>query len=42
MRAVTISGIERAEKIQKGQFKTGRLGGCNATMSELWDASLAA
>jgi hypothetical protein len=25
--AVTISGIELAEKIKKGQFKTGRLGG---------------
>jgi transposase-like protein len=39
---VTISGIELAEKIKKGQFKTGKLGGCNATMSELWNAALAA
>ena len=39
---VTISGIEVAEKIKKGQFKTGKLGGCNATMSELWNAALAA
>ena len=31
---VTISGIELAEKIKKGQFKTGKLGGCNATMTE--------
>jgi hypothetical protein len=25
--AVTTSGIELAEKIKKGQFRTGRLGG---------------
>jgi hypothetical protein len=29
---VTISGIELAEKIKKGQFKTGKLGGAEATM----------
>jgi len=40
--AVTISGIELAEKIKKGQFKTGKLGGRRATMSELWSAALAA
>jgi hypothetical protein len=40
--AVTISGIELAEKIKKGQFKTGKLGGRKATMSELWNAALAA
>ena len=39
---VTIGGIELAEKIKKGQFKTGKLGGRRATMSELWDAALAA
>ena len=39
---VTISGIELAEEIKKGQFKTGKLGGCNATMSEQWNAALAA
>jgi len=39
---VTISGIELAEKIKKGQFKTGKLGGCHATMTELWNAALAA
>jgi transposase-like protein len=39
---VTISGIELAEKIKKGQFKTGKLGGCDATMTELWNAALAA
>ena len=38
---VTISGIELAEKIKKGQFKTGKLGGCDATMTELWNAALA-
>jgi hypothetical protein len=38
---VTISEIELAEKIRKGQFKTGKLGGCNATMTELWHATLA-
>ena len=40
--AVTISGIELAEKIKKGQFKIGKLGGRKATMSELWNAALAA
>jgi transposase-like protein len=39
---VTISGIELAEKIKKGQFKTGKLGGAEATMSGLWNAALAA
>jgi hypothetical protein len=39
---VTISGIELAEKIQKGQFKTRKLGGCNATITELWNAALTA
>ena len=39
---VTISGIELAEKIKKDQFKTGKLGGCDATMTELWNAALAA
>jgi transposase-like protein len=39
---VTISGIELAEKIKKGQYKTGKLGGRKAAMSELWNATLAA
>ena len=39
---VTISGIELAEKIKKGQFKTGKLVGRKATMLELWNAALAA
>jgi transposase-like protein len=32
---VTISGIKLAEKIKKGQFRTGKLGGRDATMREL-------
>jgi hypothetical protein len=40
--AVTISGIELAEKIKEGQYKTGKLGGRKVTMSELWNAALAA
>jgi transposase-like protein len=40
--AVTISGIELAEKIKKGQYKTGKLGGRKTTISELWNAALAA
>ena len=40
--AVVISGIELAEKIKKGQFKIGNLGGSNATMPEVWRAALAA
>ena len=37
-----ISGIELAEKIKKGQFKIGKLGGRTATMLEIWQAALAA
>ncbi len=40
--AVTIGGIELAQKIQKQQFKTDKLGGRSATMPELWSAVLAA
>ena len=40
--AVTISGIELVQKIQKHQFKTGKLGCRSATMPELWNAVLAA
>ena len=39
---VTISGIELAEKIRKGQFKTGKLGGLTRTVPEIWQAALAA
>jgi transposase-like protein len=40
--AVTISGIELAEQIKKGQVKTGKFGNRKSTMSELWNAALAA
>jgi hypothetical protein len=40
--AIAISGIELAEKIKKRQFKTGKLGIRIATLSELWNAALAA
>ena len=40
--AVTISGIELVQKIQKHQFKSGKLGGRSATVPELWNAVLAA
>jgi transposase-like protein len=40
--AVVIGGIELAEKIKKGQFKIGKLGGSKATMPEIWQAALAA
>jgi transposase-like protein len=40
--AVIISGIELAEQIKKGQFKTGKFGNRKSTMSELWNAALAA
>jgi len=40
--AVTIFGLELAEKIKKGQYKTGKLGGREAAMSESWNAAPAA
>ena len=40
--AVAIGGIELAEKIKKGQFKIGKLGGRTARMPEIWQAALAA
>jgi transposase-like protein len=40
--AVVIAGIELAERIKKGQFKTGKLGGRMARMQEIWQAALAA
>ena len=39
---VTISGIELADQIKKGQFETGKFGNRKSTMSELWKAALAA
>lgn len=38
--AVVTGGIELAEKIKKGQFKMGKLGGRKATMPEIWWAAL--
>ena len=40
--AVVISGIELAEKVKKGQYKIGKLGGPTATMPAIWQAALAA
>jgi putative transposase len=40
--AVVTGGIELAEKIKKGQFKIGKLGGRTATMPEIRQAALAA
>ena len=39
---IVISGIELAEKIKKGQFKMGKLGGRRATLPEIWRAALSA
>jgi hypothetical protein len=39
---VTISGIAMAKSIKKEQFKTGKLGGPRATMTELWNVAQAA
>ncbi len=39
---VVIGGIELAEKIKKGQFKRGKLGGRRAGVPEIWRAALAA
>jgi hypothetical protein len=39
---VVIGGIELAEKIKKRQFKINQLGGCRATMPEIWQAALGA
>jgi IS6 family transposase len=40
--AITISGIELADKIRKHQFKTGKLAGRPKTAPEIWAAILAA
>jgi transposase-like protein len=39
---IVISGIELAEKIKRGQFQLGKLGGRRATLPEIWRAALAA
>jgi transposase-like protein len=40
--AIVIGGIELAEKIKKGQFTVGKIGGRTARMPEIWQAALAA
>jgi transposase, IS6 family len=40
--AVTIRGIELAERIKKGQFKTCKLAGRSKTAPAIWAAVLAA
>jgi transposase-like protein len=40
--AITIGGIELAEKIRKHQFKTGKLAGRPRTAPDIWAAMLAA
>jgi transposase-like protein len=40
--AITITGIELAEKIRKHQFKSGKLAGRPKTVSGIWAAVLAA
>jgi transposase-like protein len=42
MADIVISGIELEEKIQKRQFKIGKLGGRGAIPKEIWQAALAA
>ena len=39
---IVIRGIELAEKIKKGQFKIGKLGGRRAMPQEIWQAAFAA
>ena len=40
--AIVISGIELAEKIKKGPFKIGKLGGSRVMRQEGWQAVLTA
>jgi transposase-like protein len=40
--AITISGIELAEKIRKQQFRTGSLPGRSVTTPDIWATVLAA
>lgn len=39
---VTISGIKLVRKLQKHEFRTGKLGDRLGTAPELWNAALAA
>jgi hypothetical protein len=34
--------VDKAGQIKKEQFKTGKLGGCDATMTKLWSVALVA
>jgi hypothetical protein len=40
--AITITGIELAEKIRKQQFKVGNLPGRHVSVPSIWAAGLAA
>jgi hypothetical protein len=37
-----LQTLHQSQKIKKGQFKLGKLGGRTATMPEIWQAALAA
>jgi transposase, IS6 family len=39
---VTLSGIELANKIKKGQFDTSEIAGPGAMILQVWEAALAA
>ena len=39
---VTLSGIELANKIKKGQFNTSEIAGPGAMILQIWEAALAA
>ena len=40
--AVVMVGVELAEKIKKGQFRIGKIGGPTASVPEIWQAAMAA
>ena len=40
--AVTLSGIELAQKIKKGQFNTASISQAGAVVPQVWEAVLAA
>ena len=40
--AVTLSGIELAQKIRKGQFNTSSISQAGAVVPQVWEAVLAA
>jgi len=39
---ITLSGIEMANKIKKGQFDTSEITGTGAMILQVWEAALAA